>query len=45
VRTQPTFKDPNLKAELIVKGLSSPASMTFIDNKNILALEKNIGEV
>ncbi len=33
-------KDPNLKVETIVNGLSSPTSMAFIDNNNILVLEK-----
>lgn len=34
------IKDPNLKVEDIVNGLSSPTSMAFIDNNNILVLEK-----
>src|ERR671910_1177541 len=43
---QPTFKDSALKAELIVEeGLSSPTSMAFLDDNNILVLEKNSGEV
>jgi glucose/arabinose dehydrogenase len=33
-------KDPNLKVETVVSGLSSPTSMAFIDNSNILVLEK-----
>jgi aldose sugar dehydrogenase len=33
-------KDPNLKVETLVTGLSSPTSMAFIDNNNILVLEK-----
>src|ERR671939_980657 len=33
-------KDPNLKVETVVTGLSSPTSMAFIDNSNILVLEK-----
>jgi aldose sugar dehydrogenase len=33
-------KDPNLKVETLVNGLSSPASMAFIDNNNMLVLEK-----
>jgi glucose/arabinose dehydrogenase len=46
VFSQLTFKDSNLKAELIVeKGLSSPTSMVFLDENNILVLEKNSGEV
>lgn len=44
--SQPTFKDPNLQAELIVEeGLSSPTSMAFLDGNNILVLEKNSGAV
>jgi aldose sugar dehydrogenase len=43
---QPIFKDSTLKAELIVEqGLSSPTSMAFIDDNNILVLEKNSGKV
>jgi mevalonate kinase len=38
------LKDNSLKAELVVEGLSSPTSMSFIDSNNILVLEKN-GEV
>ena len=33
-------KDPNLKVETLVNGLSSPTSMAFIDNNNMLVLEK-----
>ena len=33
-------KDSNLKVETLVTGLSSPTSMAFIDNSNILVLEK-----
>ena len=33
-------KDPNLKIETLVSGLSSPTSMAFVDNNNILVLEK-----
>jgi glucose/arabinose dehydrogenase len=33
-------KDSNLKVETVVSGLSSPTSMAFIDNNNILVLEK-----
>jgi len=36
----PSIKDPNLKVETVVTGLSSPTSMAFIDNNNILVLEK-----
>jgi len=34
-------KDPNLKVETVVTGLSSPTSMAFIDNTNLLVLEKS----
>ena len=37
---QATINDPNLSAEVIVEGLSSPTSMGFLDNNNILILEK-----
>jgi hypothetical protein len=37
---EPTFKDPNLKAELVVEGLSSPTSMAFLNRNSILVLEK-----
>ena len=40
VFAQPTISDPSLKAELVVGGLSSPTSMGFLDNNNILLLEK-----
>ena len=48
--TEPTFNDPNLRAELVVQGLSYPTSMAFINNNNnnnkdILVLQKNNGEV
>ena len=44
--TEPTFNDPNLRAELVVQGLSYPTSMAFINNnKDILVLQKNDGEV
>jgi aldose sugar dehydrogenase len=37
----PTVKDPNLKVESVTEGLTSPTSMVFIDNNNILVLEKD----
>ena len=40
VFAQPTITDPKLKAELVVDGLSSPTSVAFLDNNNILLLEK-----
>jgi glucose/arabinose dehydrogenase len=33
-------KDPNLKVETLINGLDSPTSMAFVDNNNILVLEK-----
>src|SRR6266496_2795002 len=39
---QPSIiKDTSLKVESIVSGLSSPTSMAFLDNNNILVLEKS----
>jgi aldose sugar dehydrogenase len=37
---QPSINDSNLNAEVLVKGLSSPTSIAFLDNNNILVLEK-----
>ena len=37
---QPTINDPNLNAEAVVAGLSFPTSMAFLDENNILILEK-----
>ena len=42
---EPTLNDPNLQVETIVEGLSWPTSMAFIDNNNILVLEKEKGTV
>jgi aldose sugar dehydrogenase len=42
---QPIINDPNLQAEIVVEGLSWPTSMAFIDNNNILVLEKDQGTV
>jgi aldose sugar dehydrogenase len=41
IYAQPTVKDPNLKVEALVSGISSPTSMLFLDNNNILVLEKD----
>jgi aldose sugar dehydrogenase len=42
VAAQPSIiKDPSLKVESLVSGLSSPTSMAFIDNNHILVLEKD----
>jgi glucose/arabinose dehydrogenase len=37
---QPTINDPNLSAEAVVAGLSFPTSIAFLDETNILILEK-----
>jgi glucose/arabinose dehydrogenase len=42
---EPVFKDPNLKAELVTEGLSSPTSMAFINDDTILVTEKNTGAI
>jgi len=34
-------KDPNLEVETLVNALDSPTSMAFVDNNNMLVLEKN----
>src|SRR6266487_5534444 len=41
----PSVKDNSLKVEQVTNGLSIPTSMAFIDNINILILEKNTGHV
>jgi aldose sugar dehydrogenase len=41
----PTINDPNLKAEVIFKGLKIPASMAFLGPNDILVLKKNSGNV
>src|SRR5215216_1427989 len=38
---QANINDPNLKAELITGGLSFPTSIAFVDDNNILVLEKD----
>jgi aldose sugar dehydrogenase len=45
IAQEPTLKDPNLQVETIVEGLSWPTSMAFINNNNILVLEKEKGTV
>ena len=40
---QPSLKDPKLKVEALVSGLSSPTSMLFLDENNIIVLEKDGG--
>ena len=40
VYAQPSITDADLNVEEFVEGLSSPTSMTFLDDNNILVLEK-----
>ena len=42
---QPIINDHTLQAEKLVEGLSWPTSMAFIDDNNILVLEKDQGTV
>jgi glucose/arabinose dehydrogenase len=37
---QPSVSEPSLTAELVLDGLSSPTSIAFLDENNILLLEK-----
>jgi glucose/arabinose dehydrogenase len=41
----PTLIDPNLKVEVVFKGLEVPTSMAFLGPNDILVLEKNKGTV
>lgn len=41
----PSLKDPNLKVELIARGLNFPTGIDFLDNHDFLVLEKNTGNV
>lgn len=38
---QPSLRDPNLKVDSFVSGISFPTSMLFLDENNILVLEKD----
>jgi glucose/arabinose dehydrogenase len=38
---QPVINDPNITAERVTEGLSSPTSIAFMDSNNILVLEKS----
>jgi glucose/arabinose dehydrogenase len=40
VFAQPSLTDSSLTTELVVGGLSSPTSIAFLDNNNIMLLEK-----
>jgi aldose sugar dehydrogenase len=41
----PTVRDDDLTVKLVTDGLDSPTSMAFLDNNNILVLEKNTGMI
>jgi glucose/arabinose dehydrogenase len=41
----PAINDPNLKAQVVFKGLKIPTSMAFLGPNDILVLEKNSGNV
>src|SRR5919202_2305457 len=41
----PIINNPNLKTELVAKGLRFPTSMAFLGPNDILVLEKNEGTV
>ena len=41
----PTIFDPDLKAEVVFKGLKYPTSMTFLGPNDILVTEKDAGTV
>jgi glucose/arabinose dehydrogenase len=42
---EPQLRDPNLRAELVSGGLEYPTSMAFLDENDILILEKDKGTV
>ena len=41
----PIIKDTNLKAEIVFKGLTYPTGMAFLDQDDILVIEKDTGIV
>ena len=41
----PQIRDPSLKLEMVVEGLSEPTSMAFVNERNLLVLQKNDGSV
>ena len=41
----PIMSDPNLRAEVVFRGINFPTTMAFLDNNDILVLEKNEGTV
>ena len=38
---QPQISDPQLKVDIVAKGLTSPATMAFLNTTDILVLEKD----
>jgi aldose sugar dehydrogenase len=42
---QPAVKDQNLKVELVSTGLNAPTNMAFLDNNDILVLERYTGKI
>jgi glucose/arabinose dehydrogenase len=45
VEAQPTVVDPRLDVRIVVSGLSSPTSIAFVGDDDILVLEKQTGRV
>lgn len=43
--TKPTILDPDLRVRLVVGSLTTPISMAFLGNRDILVAEKNTGQV
>jgi glucose/arabinose dehydrogenase len=41
----PKIKDPNLKAEVVAKGVTFPTGMVFLAEDDLLVLEKNNGTI
>jgi aldose sugar dehydrogenase len=41
----PQVRDPNLRAKLVSDGLEFPTSLAFLDEDNVLVLEKDKGTV
>jgi glucose/arabinose dehydrogenase len=45
VGAQPTVVDPKLEVRTVVSGLSSPTTMAFLGDNDMLVLEKETGRV
>src|SRR5438094_7200197 len=43
--TGPTILDPHLAVRTVVGGLTTPTSLAFLGNNDMLVLEKNTGQV